>query len=383
MKRIELDMIYLLSCGVNRITPDEKYLKEIDLENLYRMSCAHSVDALIGMVLKQAGVSLSKEWTEGIAKATRKILLFDMERAKLLSFMEERGIWYLPLKGVILKDYYPSLGMRQMSDNDILFDYSFSEEIRNYMESQGYKTMSFGKGTHDTYEKEPVYNFELHGALYKEAFQSEWAEYYSEIKKKLIQNSESSYGYHFTDEDFYVYILSHAYKHYDGGGTGIRTLLDFYVYLKEKHQSLNFTYIEQECVVLGIAEFEYQSRKLCEKVFAAEMLDKIEYLDEILSDEEKELLIYFFTSGVYGTIEQGVKNSVKKLREQNEGLSKIRYIWKRLFPDVKVMETYYLHIYKHKLFLPLGYMYRLWMGLFIKSRRNKMVKEVNVIKKIK
>ena len=52
----------------------------------------------------------------------RKALLFDAERKGILDFMEQRGIWYLPLKGVVLKDYYPAVGMRQMSDNDILYD---------------------------------------------------------------------------------------------------------------------------------------------------------------------------------------------------------------------------------------------------------------------
>lgn len=44
--------------------------------------------------------------------------------------MEQRGIWYLPLKGIILKEFYPSVGMRQMSDNDILFDEAFAEQVR-------------------------------------------------------------------------------------------------------------------------------------------------------------------------------------------------------------------------------------------------------------
>ena len=142
MRKVEFNMIYLASCGVNESNPDAEFIKEIDLEQLYDMSCVHSMEALIGMVLKQAGVSLSKEWNEKIAKAIRKNLLFDAERAKLLSFMEQQGIWYLPLKGIILKDYYPALGMRQMSDNDILFDYSFSKEIQKYMVSQGYKRQS-------------------------------------------------------------------------------------------------------------------------------------------------------------------------------------------------------------------------------------------------
>ena len=35
------------------------------------------------------------------------------------------------------------------------------------------------------------------------------------------QFSEGSrYGYHFSDEDFYLYMLAHEYKHFSGSGTG-------------------------------------------------------------------------------------------------------------------------------------------------------------------
>lgn len=383
MKKVELDMIYLLSCGVNGNNPDADYIKKIELEQLYQRSCEHSVEALIGMVLKQAGVSLQKEWNERIAKAVRKVLLFDAERAKLLSFMEQKGIWYLPLKGVILKEYYPAIGMRQMSDNDILFDYSFSKEIQKYMEEQGYKAISIGKGMQDIYKKEPVYNFEMHGGLYEPLYNRDWEVYYREIKKKLILNSGASYGYHFTDEDFYIYIISHAYKHYIRNGIGIRTLLDIYVYLKAKHQKLDYIYIEQECAILGIVEFEYQNRKLCEKIFGLDFSNEIERLDENLSVEDKEMLDYYFSSGVHGSMERGVKNRVKRFMEQNVGVTMLYYFWKRLFPDVEVIKQNYPHVYKHKLLLPLVYVYRLWLGVFDKKRRNTIMKEVKIINKIK
>lgn len=382
MRNVLYDMIYLMACGVNESKPDADYIKDVDLEELYYMSGIHSVEALVGMVLKQAGVALSKEWNEKIAKAVRKILLFDVERAKLLSFMEEKGIWYLPLKGIILKDYYPAIGMRQMGDNDILFDYSFSEEIRKYMESQGYETVSIGKHYHDEYEKKPIYNFEMHGALYGEK-NNDWVQYYSDIKKKLILNEGSSYGYHFTDEDFYIYIVSHIYKHYEEYGTGIRGLLDMYVYLKVMSEKLDYAYIEQECRVLGIAEFEYQNRKLCEKIFAVNSPEEVAALEKDLSIEEKELLIYYFSSGVYGTLERGVKKRVEKVWKENDGMSRLSYLWDRIFPPEEVMKKHYSNVYKHKLLLPFAYVYRLWTGAFDKKKREKMIVEVDTVKKMK
>ena len=383
MRNIQYDMIYLAACGVNGSSPEAEFIKELDLEKMYQLSYMHSMEALIGMVLRQAGVSLSKEWNEKIAKAVRKILLFDAERTKLLSFMEERGIWYLPLKGIILKDYYPAIGMRQMSDNDILFDYSFSDEIQKYMESQGYKTVSIGKHHHDEYEKEPVYNFEMHGNLYGEKHIRGWSEYYADIKKKLILNEGSSYGYHFTEEDFYVYIVSHIYKHYEEYGTGIRGLLDMYVYLKEMSSKLDYAYIEQECTVLGITDFEKQNRELCKKVFGVKTLAQTEALENELSAEEKELIRYYFTSGAYGTLERGVKKRIEKVWNENEDISRLSYMWSRIFPPKEQMKKHYSQVYKHKLLLPYAYICRLWEGLHDKKRREKMFVEVDTIKKMK
>ncbi len=379
MEKIHYDMIYLAACGVNGVRPKQKLLKELDMEKLYRMSYAHLLDALVGMTLKKADVSLPKEWTERISKAVRKNVLFDAEREKLLAYMEQKRIWYLPLKGIILKDYYPMVGMRQMSDNDILFDDRFCNEVRRYMESQGYECTSIGKGNHDVYQKAPVYNFELHRALYGAAHQNDWEAYYKDVKEKLILDSGSSYGYHFSDEDFYVYIVTHAYKHYIGSGTGLRTLLDFYVYLKAKEQEMDFAYIENECKVLGIAEFERKNRILCKKVFQT---GEAKELEQQLSEEEWDMLKYYLSSGVYGTLERGIENRVNKFRTKGGRKSKLKYYWSRIFPDAKVIEKNYAFVSKHKFLLPFGYMYRLLLGLCDKDRRKRMQREIKIVTKM-
>jgi len=382
LNKTQYDMIYLAACGVDGVIPEKEFINEVDIEKLYHLSRTHFVDALVGTALKQAGVILPKEWTEHCSKAIRKAILFDTERAKLLAFLEQKGIWYLPLKGIVLKDYYPAIGTRQMSDNDILFDSSFSGVVQAYMESQGYEAVSVGTGVHDSYKKEPVYNFELHRALYGGLHQDGWAEYYKNIKDRLILDKDSSYGYHFTDEDFYVYIMSHAYKHYIGSGTGLRTLLDFYVYLKAKPE-MDFAYIEKECEALGIASFEKKNRSLCKKVFPAVILKEMTDLQQRLSAEETDMLCYYFSSGVYGTVERGIENSMKKFGKKPNGISRLKYLWKRLFPGYETYK-YYAGSCKSKAMQSLiGWFRRLFVVLFTKKRRADIVREIKIVKKVK
>ena len=340
INQIAYDMIYLASFGINsKCKPDEKCLdryrtNEENRKELFRMSAKHFIDALTGMTLKQAGVALPKYWEERMVKAVRKVLLFDEERKKLCAWMDREHIWYLPLKGIVLKEYYPSIGMRQMSDNDILFDADAWERVEKHMCSEGYETESVGKGNHDVYQKPPVYNFEMHRSLYGRGNDERWVEYYSDIKSRLLSDQpevvcdavhgasknttanqtesvnggNSSYGYHMSDEDFYIYIASHAYKHYSGSGTGIRTLLDFYAYLNAKEESLDFDYIQTECRKLGIMDFEKCNRRLCRKVFSSQQIyDRVSF-EQSLSADEMEMLKYYLSSGVYGTFERMVAN---------------------------------------------------------------------------
>ena len=415
INQIAYDMIYLASVGINsKCKPDEKCLEryrtnEENRKELFQMSAKHSIDALIGMTLKQAGVVLPKYWEESMVKAVRKVLLFDAERKKLCAWMESEHIWYLPLKGIVLKEYYPSIGMRQMSDNDILFDADAWERVEKHMLSEGYETESVGRRHHDVYRKAPVYNFEMHRSLYSKRDNERWVEYYSDIKNRLLSDQSevvcnavhgasenttanqtesanggnSSCGYHMSDEDFYIYITSHAYKHYSKSGTGIRTLLDFYAYLKAKEESLDFDYIRTECRKLGIRDFEKRSRRLCWKVFSSQQIyDRVSF-EQSLSADEMEMLKYYLSSGVYGTFERMVENRIEK-QKKTDGrgkLSKLTYYWHRVFPGMELYENYPLLV-KHKFLIPAYWVYRLVRLLFSKKRRNHILHEVKVVKKV-
>lgn len=374
MDKIMYDMLALLSCGVNGTKPSQKLVdssKEY-LTQLYNISRAHFVDALTGTVLKQAGVQLTGEWEQSIAKDIRKVMLFDAERSKLFAFMEQNKIWYLPLKGIIIKDYYPSVGMRQMSDNDILFDEAYAGKIRDYMISCGYKVTNFNLGNHDVYMKAPVYNFELHRALYDTSHENSWEQYYRDIKSRLILDEGTSYGYHMTKEDFYIYIISHGYKHYSKSGTGIRTLLDYYVYLKKNRQDMDFAYIERECEKLGIASYEQESRSLCQIVF--ESPEKLNSTDAGV----QQLLTYYLTSGVYGTEHRKIENSMKQHTTKDGHISKLKYVLGRLFP-VKQVYIYYPVVKHHKWMLPGVWAWRFIRLLLEKDRRHKIYRECNIV----
>lgn len=391
INQIAYDMIYLASFGINsKGKPDEKCLEryrtnEENIKELFRMSAKHFIDALVGTTLKRAGVVLPKYWEERMVKAVRKVILFDAERKKLCAWMDREHIWYLPLKGIILKEYYPSIGMRQMSDNDILFDADAWERVEKHMLSEGYETESVGNGNHDVYQKAPVYNFEMHRSLYGKGHDERWVEYYSDIKDCLIPDraDDRCYGYHMSDEDFYIYITSHAYKHYSGSGTGLRTLLDFYAYLNAKEDSLDFDYIRTACKKLGIDDFEQHNCILCRKVFAPQQTYNQDSFEQSLSADELEMLQYYLSSGVYGTFERMVANRMEKQTKADgkKNLSKLNYYRHRVFPGMELYENYPLLV-KHRFLIPAYWFYRIVRMLFSRERRDYMLREVKAVERV-
>ena len=352
MKKTRYDLLYLIICGIHNLEPRPDVLQTIQLEDLYKVCRFGFLENYVGTILENAGVTLSKEWKEAMSKAIRKQILFDAERGKLLSYMEENSIWYLPLKGIVLKDYYPAIGMRQMSDNDILFDATYAESIRDYMKGQGYEVVMFDKYNHDVYEKPPIYNFEMHRTLFRNPPHDEkWVNYYENIKERLVKEENKEYGYFFTDEDFYVYIITHEYKHYSGGGVGLRSLLDVCLYLKEKLDVMDFAYINRECEKLGIAEFEKLGRNICKKLLVKKnwigdilMQDAVE---KIFSMDEIEALELYLNSGVYGTFEQRAKNMIQKYHKRTGKKSRFSYCMDRLFPRSEDYQVQYPIIFKY------------------------------------
>ena len=220
MEKTSEFLIYLMACSLQGTKPEEALLANIDMEALLRLAKAHSVSAMVCMALEQtdafqhAAETTRLKWLDCKNKAVRKNMLLDAERHRLEKEFAEHGIWYMPLKGSILKDWYPKFGMREMADNDILFDATRRQQVRDIFVNRGYSIESYNKSSnHDAYEKQPIYNFEMHVALFHEDC-STLQKKYENVVDRLVQDEKLPFRYHFTPEDFYVFVVAHAYKHY-------------------------------------------------------------------------------------------------------------------------------------------------------------------------
>ena len=323
-------LTHLIRCSLNDQTPVE-LSGSVSWDGVFQQSRWQSVENLAFHSVKKLQNKpegrIFDLWQELSNKSLVKEVSFNVEREKMLSMFEKQGIKYLPLKGIILKDYYPVSGMRIMADNDILYDKERQEEVLSIMRSLGYSCKSL-IGNHDVYYKKPILNFELHRSLMAQT--SPYYEYFEKAWDRAIKDEENDYGYHMNHEDFYIYLVVHFYKHYEVGGSGIRSITDLYVFLKKFSSQLDFFYINAQLDFLGLKEFEDKMSSLAFHI----------YEDKELSSDEEEELAYLLQSGVYGSIENAVNNIMKE-RENVESLrfAKIHYLWKRLIPDMDFMKS--------------------------------------------
>ena len=361
----EQDMISLVRCAVNNEIPNTFMVQDMDLEAVFAAAERHSLKAAVAMALESAGVK-NKMTSTAIMLSLKTAALFELDKKAVLEKLEAQGIWYMPMKGLVLKDLYPKQGMRQMADHDILFDASRENDVKTIMESCGFKTISFGMGPHDTYTKPPVSNFEMHLMPFEKKDEL-FCQYYQNIRQRLLKDDNNNFGYHFSPEDFYIYITAHEYKHFIEEGTGIRSLLDVYVYLSRFGGQLNMEYVQNETAKLGIRDFEDENRNLALNVFG----------NCTRTAGHEGMLDYLLSSGTFGIMEQKVTNNLHKNGKGIKG--RLKYIYRRLFPPVSILESTYPLLGSHKSLAPFFAIHRIFKAVLFHKRR--IMKEISIMMK--
>lgn len=387
--RLGCDVIYLVKQALHEAAPDRNFFEKIDLQSLYKMAKFHSVDACVYLALKKAfdtksdefnakiETNLYKRFENSYKNSVRRVIAYDVERESICSFFEANGAWYLKMKGTVLQEYYPKIGMRQMADNDILFDPKKARALRCFMESRGYETLSYGKGCHDMYRKGDLI-FEMHRSLIPEKKENK-------LKKKALleileqtKKESASLEQRFSKEHFYIYFLIHAYKHFSIAGCGIRPLVDIYVYMKKHAADLDFAYVEQILSRIGLSDFEKKLKTLSFKLFENSE-EGAEQTFSRLTDAEREMLCYLITSGTFGTTHKQMENDLKRLSKTKapSSLTKFKYLLERAFPPYSYYRSAYPRLSRVIVPIPFLWAIRLFSAI---PKRAKISDEIQRLK---
>ena len=341
--------IKLFSLYLNKKKAADFVIDNNELSFFIKMANRHSLTALLFKALQDTNSKVEegvlKKLEEHYFLVLRKAILFDKERKELYDYLNTNQIDYLPLKGIILKDYYFDPYTREFADNDILFDGSKDKLVKDFFTYKDYIVELFRKSNHDVYIKKPFYNFEMHRALFGETGDNKKnIVYFKDYLSKA--HIKENYEHELSKEGFYIYFTAHTYKHFHVSGCGIRTLIDYYLFLKN-NSDLDFTYINQELEKLDLLDFSNQIKTLAIKLFD----------DEPIDEKETEMLLYIASSGTYGTVDHYVAKGVK-------AKGKFGFLMSRVFPPYNFYKSAYPWAYKCPILIPAAWLWRFFRILF-------------------
>lgn len=283
--------------------------------------------------------------------------------------LDQMGVRHMLLKGSVMKNYYPSPDMRTMGDIDILIEADRCDEVVKAFLDDGF-TFD-GKGDlHSNVKKGSAY-IEFHRAMVDSRHEILSA-YYGDGFRLPHKCGGSEYEYKLTDEDFYVFLIAHIAKHYRYGGTGIRSLLDLYVYEKAL-PSLDFDYINAELDKIGLLVFSGKIRKIARDWYSGGFNGEFDLMSE-----------YIVSGGVYGIKGTEMQNSfILNNLDENIQSKKIKNFFGIIFLNYDEMKIRYPFLENKKFLLPLFWIVRFFDTLLhnpynAKGRFNDSKKIMNI-----
>lgn len=371
MHSAELEYDYLISLLrslLNQEKPEEKPLN-VDFQLLFDCADKHGVANMafyaIERLEKKPDPALFSEWKENCDKAFLKDIIQKMEQESIESHFHKEHIRYLVFKGRKLKELYPESDMRSMSDIDILIDAGNAFGVRTVLEHLGYTSEFFDVANDDTYMKKPVMRIECHKILFDRGW-SEFYAYYQDVWNKCRQKTENAYE--LTPENEFIYLVCHLVKHYEMGGTGIRSIMDLWVFRKRYGVEMDWTFIESELEKLQILDKYHSCKALADRWFTISGSSQKSHDDEKVAE-------YIKDSGVYGNIDNRIKNDMRG----NRGF--FSYLAFRFFLPKEKMIILYPDLKRRPYRLPLYWILRVVSA--ISEKRELVYHEIKTSIKLK
>lgn len=364
-------------CGQN----EKIVLPEISarfLIDVYKLSKAHDVAHLVGDALNKNGVfenfpddideneraaisKVKEKFDEQIFTAVYRYETINYELEQICKTLEEAKIPFIPLKGSVIRKYYPEPWMRTSCDIDILVKEKDADNAAEYLQTQ----LQYGvdrKGQHDVsmFTASNVH-VELHFKLLDSDFKQvkDLIDVWSCDEISLLSDSE----YQMSKELFLLYHIYHMAKHFVHGGCGIKPFIDLWIiknkvgFDEEKAQKML-----QES---GLLAFFERSTDLVNVWFEGKEHSEI----------TQEMEDYILQGGVYGTLKQNLAMS------QNKKGGKFRHLMSRIFLSYKDMEVYYPSLKKCPILFPF-YQVRRWCRILFCGGRKAAMNEIKVNKNI-
>lgn len=339
--------------------PERTQFSEEQLPQMIKLAKQHDLEHLLALGLRKNGLTTEKtaEIEKNILVAAFRCQRLQSEQEKLCSVMEAAAIPFIPLKGAVLRDYYPESWMRTSCDIDILVREEDVERAAFMLEANcGY--IREEKSSHDISLYAPNNtHLELHYTLIEDRVANEAAQVLSDVWEMAVGRGENTYWHEMPDELFYFYHIAHMAKHFEIGGCGIRPFVDLWILDKMDgvDQSKRDRLLEQG----GLLKFAEAARALSRAWFSgAPMTPLCQQMED-----------YILRGGVYGSTENRVA-----VQQQKKG-GKLQYVLSKVFLTYDVLKFQYPILQKHCWLMPFMQVRR-WCKLLFCGHAKRVMREL-------
>ena len=322
------------------VTEDEKNALAPELlAQVFSLAQKHDLAHLAGHALKKLGLlgkdDVSLQFSRQQMQAMYRYMNLNREYTLILQTLEDQGIPHIPLKGSILRRYYPQPWMRTSCDIDILVKPENLTAAVAALEQQ----LQYTRGKredHDIslYSPDGIH-LELHYDTIGEKDESARCRNVLEkVWEHAAPQAEGSSLFCLSDAMFYFYHIAHMAKHFENGGCGIRPLLDLWIL---RHR-VPYEEASREALIKegGLAKFRDAMEALSEAWFSCKSDSPL-----IL-----QLTDYLLKAGVYGDVD-----NLTAIGTSKAGGSK-KYLLRRIFMPYNELKAYFPMLEKRKWLTP-------------------------------
>lgn len=299
--------------------------------------------------------------------AFSKAIFIDYARYERLNFDKEdvykilsnNKIFFIPLKGVVLRNYYPVKELRTSADIDLLVKKKDIKKATKALKDAGYTVGSLAE--HDVLIKSPSgIGIELHYRLLERDVKTE-----KMLSDVFETSKKDGYMLTLTDKDFLLFYMAHTVKHFLEGGCGVRSVLDAYVIATK----MNIFFEDYKDVLENANLYKFTK--------AFYRLVNVWFDGEEYDSDTKVLEDFIINGGVYGNTEQRVK-----IGNANSG-SGLKYFLSRVFMPLERLKgtNSYPILNKAPYLYPFCLVHRWFKILFGKGKR-RAKKELEITKNI-
>ncbi len=346
----------IVGSALNEKAPEPSLLKKLTpevLADLYALAKKHDLAHILSSVLYSSGYKAEGELGQKLRRE-EMLSVYRYERMKyafslICQALDGEGIAYIPLKGSVLRSFYPTESMRTSCDIDILIHEEELDDAVKALEQNGFRYG--GKNYHDvSLYSEGGIHLELHFSIQENIVALD------AVLKEAWSYARPADGsrFEFAEEFFVFHICAHMAYHFQAGGCGLRSLMDLWV--MEHKMDCAVSRAEELLKKAGIYRFAQEMSGLAGLCFAGGDWDEF----------SEKLLSYIFSGGLYGCAANRI--AVSKSRAG----STLVYALGRIFLPYRTMKHAYPLLKKAPVLLPFCWLARLVNRLFAGKTPNAM-----------